>query len=451
MLEPEFWAFAERYIAIDTQPQSGNAAIESFVLEVTGPLSPRVSVQRAVHLGRPQVNVLCSFGPERPGGLLLVTHSDTVPAGPLHRWTEGAPLQLTRTGDGRLIGLGTVDVKLDYLCKAFALRRLGLERLRRPVHLLATWGEEMGLLGTKQFIASGELRPEWVLCGEPSELIPCHAHKGYAMTRVLASLGGDGAVLSGRFRLVAHGKAAHSSTPHLGENAIDKLFDDLLAARAPIVRAHGGSSSNTVPAEAEALLAHEVPGATPALEPALGPDLLPAVVALRAAWQAWTKLARELEPLRDETFSPPEAVCNFGTLQAEPGGLLASFDARLLPEHDPDALHARFAEALRAITPGGVSLSGSVERSARGMRADPESPLLAALSAAVRAEGLPGAPKPKGTSTEAGAYFHAGSDAAVFGPGVSVGNAHTANEWNRVRDLELATRIYERLISTLCA
>ena len=41
-------------------------------------------------------------------------------------------------------------------------------------------------------------------------------------------------------------------------------------------------------------------------------------------------------------------------------------------------------------------------------------------------------------------FARAGCDAAVTGPGVSVGNAHTANEWNRETDLEAAIELYNR-------
>jgi len=143
-------------------------------------------------------------------------------------------------------------------------------------------------------------------------------------------------------------------------------------------------------------------------------------------------------------------VCNFGVLQEEPGALIASFDARLLPQHDPQELHTAFLATLQAMIPEGVTLTATIERAAAGMRASPDSPLLQALSRAVESVGLPSAVKAKATSTEAGAFLHAGCHAAVFGPGVSVGNAHTANEWNRVRDLELATQVYGRLIGALC-
>src|SRR5205807_427387 len=52
---------------------------------------------------------------------------------------------------------------------------------------------------------------------------------------------------------IFRGKAAHSSTPHLGDNAITKLIQYLekMPRGIAVVKVAGGSSVNTVPADAE--------------------------------------------------------------------------------------------------------------------------------------------------------------------------------------------------------
>jgi acetylornithine deacetylase/succinyl-diaminopimelate desuccinylase-like protein len=167
-------------------------------------------------------------------------------------------------------------------------------------------------------------------------------------------------------------------------------------------------------------------------------------------WSAWQQLATSFQPARDDEFDPPNVVCNFGVLETHGAALSATFDARLLPVHDPMALHQAFAEKVLTHGVRGVRAEAVIERAAPGMKSEPTSPLLAELSAAVAARGLPQEPKAKATSTEAGVFFRSGANAAVFGPGVSVQNAHTPNEHNRVRDLELAIDIYEDLIQRLC-
>jgi len=93
------------------------------------------------------------------GGVLFVTHSDTVPTGPLERWTEtgGDPRALTEK-DGWLFGLGVADVKLDALCKIAAAERLLGKKLARPFWLCATAAEEVGLRGARRFAESAEFK-----------------------------------------------------------------------------------------------------------------------------------------------------------------------------------------------------------------------------------------------------------------------------------------------------
>ena len=78
-----------------------------------------------------------------------------------------------------MIGLGSADAKLDWLCKAEALRRCAGATLRRPVLLLGTYGEERGLVGAREFLEqSPGPRPAAALVGEPTECQLVTQHKG---------------------------------------------------------------------------------------------------------------------------------------------------------------------------------------------------------------------------------------------------------------------------------
>src|SRR5437588_179846 len=119
---------------------------------------------------------------------------------------------------------------------------------------LDTCGEEAGLRGARHFVASElfrQIAPSQVLCGEPSELQIISAHKGYAVVRCVIrdrkarTVGSEG---PGIEQLEFSGKAAHSSTPHLGENAILKALAWVKSSGSPVVAARGGSGTNVVPA-----------------------------------------------------------------------------------------------------------------------------------------------------------------------------------------------------------
>src|SRR5438105_1331192 len=294
------------------------------------------------------------------GGTLLVTHIDTVPGGPVERWTEtgGDPWALTEK-NGLLFGLGCADVKLDALCKIEAARRLRERKLPRPFWLLTTCGEEVGLRGARRFAKSplfAEIRPRHVLCGEPSELRLITAHKGYAVVRCtvtdararLVSTAGPGVE-----RLTFAGKAAHSSTPHLGVNAIRRALAWARSSGTPLLSASGGTSANVVPASCVL----EVPAPRdsgepppddvkflPATEPR--PNLWRAAVTAGALEDLWLGLVAELLPREDGRFDPAGAVGGLNVFETESdaGGsgvygravARATIDARLLPQHDPD-------------------------------------------------------------------------------------------------------------------
>ncbi|MGZ6143849.1 MAG: M20/M25/M40 family metallo-hydrolase, partial [Myxococcales bacterium] len=249
MLSKGFLELARRLIAANTVSANGTLQAADLLQPLWEHAGLRVERQvvDSIH-----VNLLAGPGGDAsgPGGVLLVTHLDTVPAGP--GW-ETDPFTLTEE-DNFFFGLGVADVKLDALCKAEAARRLQGRSCARPFWLLGTFGEEVGLRGARHFAESGlfeRVRPSQVLCGEPSELAMISAHKGYvvvkctlrdAKARPVSSAG------PGVAQITCAGKAAHSSTPHLGVNAIHKALAWARSSGTPVLTARGGTSSNVVPA-----------------------------------------------------------------------------------------------------------------------------------------------------------------------------------------------------------
>jgi acetylornithine deacetylase/succinyl-diaminopimelate desuccinylase-like protein len=476
MLSTGFRKLARDLIAARTVSAMGTRQAADLLQELWehAGLAVRRQVVDEIH-----VNLLGGPGgqTEGAGGVLLVTHLDTVPPGPLERWTEtgGDPWSLTEK-DGWLFGLGAADVKLDALCKAEAARRLQGRKLRRPFWLLGTYGEEVGLRGARHFAGSAlfaEVAPSQVLCGEPSELQIIHAHKGYAVVRCtvrdrrarLVSSAGPGVE-----QLHFAGKAAHSSTPHLGVNAILRALAWAKSSATPVLSARGGSSSNVVPATCVL----EVPGPREKGEPnpdeakflparGLQPNLWRALATASALEELWQQL---LPKDSDARFDPAGAVGGLNVLSsAEPaaaapdavygtGEISLQLDARLLPDHDPDQLIERFTARARdwveQLGRGELELEVATERNAGGMALPEGSPLVKAAGAVLARHGLDPRPRAKPTSTEAGVFARAGCEAIVFGPGRSTGNAHTPNERIEMAQLEKACDLYQSLLLELC-
>ena len=130
------------------------------------------------------------------------THLDCVP-----------PFFPSRVEHGRIYGRGSCDAKgilAAQIAAADLLRGAG----ERRVGLLFVVGEERGSDGARAANTEpGESK--YLVDGEPTE-----SRVGISTRGIL------------RVRLKAYGRAAHSSFPELGDSAIDKLLDALIALRA---------------------------------------------------------------------------------------------------------------------------------------------------------------------------------------------------------------------------
>ena len=171
-----------------------------------------------------------------PPDVVLSTHIDCVP-----------PFFSSREEDGLLYGRGACDAKGILAAQLAALERLRAAGERR-VGLLVVVGEERGSQGARA-ANTRTLGSRYLVNGEPTD------NRLGAATRGVY-----------RVRLVARGRAAHSSHPELGESAIEKLIDALLQLRTlalpedsrlgrtyyTVGLMSGGLAPNVVPPGAEA-------------------------------------------------------------------------------------------------------------------------------------------------------------------------------------------------------
>ncbi|MDF1563893.1 MAG: M20/M25/M40 family metallo-hydrolase [Deltaproteobacteria bacterium] len=473
----DFLEAARELIAAPSVSAMGNDA----ALAVVRPLAERCGLTTSMlpgeYLGRTHHNLLCAHpgSPGADGGLLLLTHSDTVDPGALEAWTATGndPYRLTRDGD-RLYGLGTADVKLDALCKLLALDRVRELKLTRPVHFLFSFAEEVGLVGARHFMADPPIRHAFASAGEPSELTIIHAHKGYLVIRVQLTDPGAPPLSGARRERTFEGQSAHSSTPHLGDSAIERLLDALHPGPGPagshpdegVARSQGARGLDAAAVRAAlgggvaavrgGEVANRVADRCTLELDGVGPDgsaLLAAAAELRARWCA---LVAGLEPTEDRRFDPYHSVYNLGRIRLEAdeegrASLDVLYDCRILPGQDAEAAAHAFEREIEAVARAGAfDWSVEVDRDSRALSAPPDGPLIEAAIRAARQVGTDPTPRTKATSTEAGVLASRGAQAMVFGAGVSVGNVHKPNEHNLHSQLLTAIDFYEALIRELC-
>ncbi len=190
----------------------GPGSGERGMTELLTPLlkSWGATVQR-IELAPDRFNLIATWpGKISTRSLLLDAHADTV-------GNEGMTIPPFDPviHDGRLYGRGSCDTKGPMAAMLLAIKKILDEDGQLPltVHFAATGDEEDGAMGATQLVQSG-LHLDGVIVGEPTDLKIVYAHKGAC-----------------RFRIILTGKAAHSSLPSLGINAVEAAAELVLMIR----------------------------------------------------------------------------------------------------------------------------------------------------------------------------------------------------------------------------
>jgi acetylornithine deacetylase len=254
-------------VAIDSVSSRSNAAIVDYLAqrcESIGMSTKRLPYSDAS--GVEKINLIALSGVEFSDNtaveLALVGHTDTVPYDP--NWTEA--LQLTER-EGKLFGRGACDTKAFIAAGLTAIEAIELKRLRRPLALVFTADEEIGLIGAKRLAETGALHSSYAIVGEPTSLQPMRAGKGYCLAEITIK-----------------GREAHSAYPSLGSSAVfgaarlikkieaiaGQLEAEQHAAFDPayttlnVGLVHGGTAKNVIPGECRFTLEwRPIPGQDP--------------------------------------------------------------------------------------------------------------------------------------------------------------------------------------------
>jgi len=279
---------------------------------------------------------------------------------------------------GRLYGRGSCDTKGGMAALLDALERvLARGTLRRNRVVVGEADEGLASVGVQDVLRHlGGRRPDWVLATEPTELRVASRHKGIALAK-----------------LVARGRACHSSRPEEGRNAIVSLSRAVLALDA---------------------------------------------------------LGRELGARRDERLGA--ATLSVGVIG---GGLAANIvpdeawlllDRRLLPGEDADSFRSEIAGALEKTGLDEVEIAScKVEKPP--LATDDRHPAVRRCQVQLAAQGRATEPTAVSFGTDAGLFALHDLPGVVIGPG-SIAQAHTAREFVAIDQVEAMADFFVGLLES---
>jgi acetylornithine deacetylase/succinyl-diaminopimelate desuccinylase-like protein len=345
----------------------GEHEIARRLAEIASGFGLQVSTPGAVE-GRPNLIARLPGEMDAPS-LLLEAHLDTVgmPVG-------GFPV--TRTPD-RLTGRGACDTKGSCAAMVAALSELVATGDHGEVIFAGVVDEEYMLRGSRLLV---EQLPsvDAAVVGEPISLAPVRVHNGLV-----------------RFRIVTHGRAAHTSRAHLGVNAI-------------------ASAARVVTAIEERLL----PLLSERVHPLAGPALL--TTAVIRGGTAGNVVPDRCEITVDRRLAPGEG----------PEDALGEVDAvlnELRGREDEIAREEPFAVLPAVETPSDSTIVVLAERAVESV-----------LGRRIPAEGVS-----YGTDASNLSGF-GGIPCVVLGPG-SIDQAHTDDEWVSVEEVRQAAAVYAEM------
>ncbi|MCT3067171.1 M20/M25/M40 family metallo-hydrolase [Leuconostoc citreum] len=243
---------------------------------------------KLVKLSDRRIGVIAEIGNGNGPILAFDGHEDTVALGDMNKWQHN-PLSGEKI-DGKIFGRGITDMKSGLMAAAIAMVNLKKQesKLNGTFKFYATVGEESGEIGAKQMVELGlASHIDALLIGEPSGLplvgLPKN-HSSEALPGIVLQENLDELIVKNNtqeqhfleiahkgalsYQVTSEGRAAHSSMPELGINAVEALLvfisqqkkyfesltsiaNDFLGTTTPVItEISGGEQPNTVPGHA---------------------------------------------------------------------------------------------------------------------------------------------------------------------------------------------------------
>jgi len=430
-----------RLIGLESTPGHGNLAAAEFVGRLCEEAGLHVDYQRENVDGAEQCNVIARPTAETPAKeILFQTHLDTGAAGHFGHWTktQANPFNASIYNDV-IYGLGTADVKLDFLCKLEAMKQFINKPLKMPFVLVGTFGAHNGMNGAIKLIRRKKLNAVKAFVGEPTDMKLVVAGKGLAVVEIAIPFSSE----ERAYRVNHDSMESSSSQSRIfsgkgGENAIMKMFAYLaqLPDGIALMDLDGGTSHSSLPLNA--MLEIDMVAA-------FKDPIVPKISKIFSSLQT---LEEDLKQFRDEGFDPPYPTANFGKIRTSETEVRMTGCCRIPPSITDSVYEGWMTKLEQAVKEGGATFRVTDYR--KGFITDAQSEFVKTTQEILAKMNLEATPRKITGVTEASVLSRLGIECLVWGPGQSVGNSHAPNESIKLSDLKLASEFYQRVIERFC-
>jgi len=442
---------ARKVIAFDSSPHGSTVELVAYLSDLAISLGLVVEEQQEIQNGVVQSNIIVRAS-ERKAEIkdfLLQTHLDTVDPGHFQIWKKNNynPFDAV-IENGLIYGLGAVDVKLDFLCKLQALAQFIKADFKslQPV-LVGTFGEETGMQGALKLIRKNKIDARFALVGEPSHFQVINAAKGFATVEMRIPLTSEEIEYKKAKSMseststqtkIFSGKSAHSSTPHLGDNAAVKLLEYLskMPDNVVIVDIDAGTRFNMIPNQAMV----ELDVAASFKEPV--------IARINSLFEATKKVQDEMNQIQDPEFTPHHSTLSIGIIRTFDDHILIGGSCRILP----NVKQEQYEYWMKIISEAcdNVGAEFRLQDYKRPFRTDQNSVLVKAAQAEFQKLEVSSKCQTLASTNEASLFSRIGIECVCVGAGPREGNVHTGQEHANINDLEIMTSFYKKMIERFC-
>lgn len=438
-----------RVIALDSSPHGSTVELVEYLSGLAEELGLFVEIQQEVQNGIVQANIIVRAQKSELKDFLLQTHLDTVDPGHFQSWKKNNfnPFDAV-IEDGHVYGLGAADVKLDFLCKLKALSYFKETKFNslQPV-LVGTFGEETGMQGALKLIRKNKINARYALIGEPSNLQIINAAKGFATVEMRIPLSSEEieykkiksmSESTSTQTKIFSGKSAHSSTPHLGDNAAVKLLEYLIKMpdNVVIVDMDAGTRFNMIPNQAMV----ELDVAASFKDPIIRK--------INNLYTVVKQVQEDMTKTIDLDFQPSHSTLSIGIVRTFEDHILIGGSCRILPSVKQDQ-YENWMKTISKVCDD-VGAEFRLQDYKRPFRTDENSILIKAALSEFQKLGVHVNCQTLASTNEASLFSRVGIECLCVGAGVREENIHTGNEHTKINDLEIITSFYQKMIERFC-